>query len=185
MASLLCAIGDRLGTSLTGRRLSSLCVATPERSPQLPLAPRVLIEEAAADVLPRGWQRQSSPRSPAAGCGTVAGTDAKTPNPIANPRVGYKISVRVRTVRLGPRTTMHWSILMIIFRPQKFRGATSYCSEIRMSVVECDVPSESALGKDLIECADFFVTHTAHRYAARKPASLKSSLRSLRTGQPG
>ena len=39
--------------------------------------------------------------------------------------------------------------------PANVRGTTSYCSETRMSVVECDVPSESALGKALIERADF------------------------------
>jgi hypothetical protein len=39
--------------------------------------------------------------------------------------------------------------------PANVRSATSYCFEARMSVVECDVPSESALGKALIERADF------------------------------
>jgi len=51
-----------------------------------------------------------------------------------------------------------------------------------MSVVECDVPSDSALGKALIERADF---SDAHRCAVRMLASLKSSLRFLRTGHSG
>jgi hypothetical protein len=43
-----------------------------------------------------------------------------------------------------------------------------------MSVVESDVPRHSALGKDLIECADFRHAYCAP-LTARKLASLKSS----------
>ena len=50
--------------------------------------------------------------------------------------------------------------------PANVRGATSYYSETRMSVVECDVPSESALGKNLIERADF---SDAYRAPLRRP----------------
>ena len=50
-----------------------------------------------------------------------------------------------------------------IIPPANVRGATS---ETRMSVVECDVPSESALGKTLIERADF---SDAYRAPLRRP----------------
>jgi hypothetical protein len=50
--------------------------------------------------------------------------------------------------------------------PANVRGTTSYCSETRMGVVECDVPSESVLGKALIERADF---RDAYRAPLRRP----------------
>jgi Protein of unknown function (DUF2867) len=50
--------------------------------------------------------------------------------------------------------------------PANVRGATSYFSETKMSVVECDVPPESALGKALIEQADF---RDAYRAPLRRP----------------
>src|SRR6516225_6470528 len=53
-----------------------------------------------------------------------------------------------------------------IIPPANVRGATSYYSETRMSVVECDLPSESALGKTLIERADF---SDAYRAPLRRP----------------
>src|SRR5215831_15091718 len=53
--------------------------------------------------LPAGIAAAIFPRLPAAGCGTVAGTDAERPTLQRVPRVECKMSVRKRTVLLGPR----------------------------------------------------------------------------------
>src|SRR6516225_12501353 len=53
-----------------------------------------------------------------------------------------------------------------IIPPAKRPRCNVIYSETRMSVVECDVPSESALGKTLIERADF---SDAYRAPLRRP----------------
>jgi len=50
--------------------------------------------------LPAGMAAAIFPRSPAAGCSTVASADAERPTQQRVPRVGHKISVRKRTVLL-------------------------------------------------------------------------------------
>ena len=55
--------------------------------------------------LPAGMAAaRSSPRSPAAGAGLWQAPTPKRPTRQRVPRVGHKISVRIRTVLLGPRT---------------------------------------------------------------------------------
>src|SRR5215831_18457734 len=61
---------------------------------------------------------------------------------------------------------MHWSISKRIFRPQTSAVQRHIVPRPRMSVVECDVPSESALGKALIERANF---RDAYRAPLRRP----------------
>jgi hypothetical protein len=59
----------------------------------------------------------------------------------------------VRRSKGGRAVDYVWTGIEGIIPPANVRGATA--PRLRMSVVECDVPSESALGKTLIESADF------------------------------